>query len=481
MMNPPHAPGYLPLRKTQPAPTDQPPMPVPQPPATPLPTPRPVESPPAAETQRELPTAPPELMIPTGVMTAGGKHTLFGSPPIRISRDYPPLRDLVQNGHGHNDLTIADESGGGAFNRFFVRGEYLLWWMPGFATPVLATTNPNTALNGYLGDPGTTALIGPGGFIGSTRSGLRLRAGAWLDEGNSCGIDAGFFFLGNRSTSALVNSNQYPIITRPVFVPNLVSGTNLPLGENGESVTVPGVLQGGVGVQGTSSLWGADVNLRKCLLNNCDARAELFAGYRFLNLRESLSITENILVVGPGNSQVAVLDPIGTHVVVQDRFATRNYFNGGQIGAYYERRMGRWSWDARGSIALGDTHQVLDINGYQVRQQPGAAPMTFRGGLLAAGPNIGRFTSDHFSVVPEFTLNVGYFVTPSFRIYAGYNFLLWTNVIRPGDQIDHTVDLTFVPNSPAGANFSGLYRPRPLFKQSDLVLNGIQFGLDWRW
>ena len=83
-------------------------------------------------------------------------------------------------------------------------------------------------------------------------------------------------------------------------------------------------------------------------------------------------------------------------------------------------------------------------------------------------------------MAPEFSLNLGYFVTPNIRLYAGYNFLLWTNVIRPGDQIDHTVDLTFVPNSPA-AGFSGQDRPRPLFKQSDLVVNGIQFGVDLRW
>ena len=85
-----------------------------------------------------------------------------------------------------------------------------------------------------------------------------------------------------------------------------------------------------------------------------------------------------------------------------------------------------------------------------------------------------------FSVAPELTLNAGYWVTPHVRLFAGYNFLLWTNVIRPGDQIDRVVDLTFVPNSPA-APFSGQMRPRPLFAQRDLVINGIQFGLDWRW
>ena len=41
------------------------------------------------------------------------------------------------------------------------------------------------------------------------------------------------------------------------------------------------------------------------------------------------------------------------------------------------------------------------------------------GGLLAAGPNLGRFERDAFSVAPEFTLNVGYSVTPNVRLFAG--------------------------------------------------------------
>ena len=458
-MLPPRAPEYVP-------------------PANPLPVPRPLDMQPPDQPQTELPPAPASLMYPAGALGVN-KHGAFGSLPIRLSRDYPPLRDLAQ----HGDLAILGDGagGGGPSSRFFVRGEYLLWWLPGFATPVLATTNPNAALNGYLGEPGTAALLGPGAFVGSTRSGLRVRAGLWFDDSASCGLDASAFFLGRRSASAALGSDQFPLITRPIFAPNLVPGTNAPLGENGEAVAVPGILRSTLSARGDSRLWGADVNLRKSLCSPCDTRAEVFAGYRHLGLRESLTVTEDITVIGPGGDRLAITDPIGTRVVVQDRFATRNDFNGGQIGALYERRIGRWDWDARGSVALGSTHQVLDIDGFQVRQRPGAAPMTFRGGLLAAGPNLGHFTRDRFSVVPEISLNVGYQVTPGLRVYAGYNFLYWTNVVRPGDQIDRTVDLTFVPNALAGANFSGQFRPRPLFKQSDLAVNGIQVGLDWRW
>jgi hypothetical protein len=430
--------------------------------------------------QLELQPAPPGYAYPVGAYD-GAKPGSFGSAPIRLSGDFPPLRELIQLGHNHDDITLTDDgSSGGPLSRYFVSGEYLLWWLPGFPTPVLATTNANTALNGYLGEPGTTAVIGPGALVNSTRSGVRLRAGAWLDDCGTCGIDAGFFILPTTSSSAATNPAQYPLVTRPVYVPNLIPGTNTPLGENGEAVGVPGILRGSVAVHADSELWGADVTLRKSLFNTCDARAELFAGYRYLNLSESLTVTEDITVIGPGGARVAVTDPIGTRVLVQDRFVTHNEFNGGQIGGLYERHWGRWDLDARGSLGLGDTYQVLNIDGYQVRDQPGAAPMTFRGGLLAAGPNLGRFTQNRFSVVPELTLNVGYHVTPNVRVFAGYNFLLWTNVIRPGDQIDHTVDLTFVPNAlPAG--FSGQYRPHPLFAQRDLAINGIQFGVDVRW
>jgi hypothetical protein len=102
------------------------------------------------------------------------------------------------------------------------------------------------------------------------------------------------------------------------------------------------------------------------------------------------------------------------------------------------------------------------------------------GGLLAAGPNLGRFSNATFGVVPEITLNVGYQLTPTLRAYVGYNFLYWTNVIRPGDQIDPVVDLSFVPNSGV-TTFSGIARPQVLFNQTDLWVQGIQFGAEFRW
>ena len=161
----------------------------------------------------------------------------------------------------------------------------------------------------------------------------------------------------------------------------------------------------------------------------------------------------------------------------------------GQLGYAAERNWGRLSLDGRASVALGNTRQTVEVSGSQVITPPGATtPTVFpNGGLLAAGPNLGRFTDDRFSVVPEVSLNVGYWLTPNLKAFVGYNALYWSNVVRPGDQIDRTVDVTFIPNPPINPAtgqvpaFSGQNRPVVPFRQDHLWVNGVQFGVEWRW
>ncbi|HEY2908737.1 MAG TPA: BBP7 family outer membrane beta-barrel protein [Gemmataceae bacterium] len=490
----PEIPAPLPARPALPAPAALP-VEVAQP-AAPLPQPRTIPPliPPAREypesprtrpqsqplLEPELPTAPPELMVPAGIPVPG-KYGTFGSQPVRISKDYPSIGDIM-NPAGSGEKNWWEHWFGGfgrfgananegptATDRLQFGAEYLLWWMNSQNVPVLATTSTNGGF-GFLGDPATQTLLGSGPFGNTLRNGVRLNAGYWFDDCGTWGIGGSFFTLGRQTTSQVFGSNQFPTITRPFFAPNFP-------GEFGEIVAHPGISNGLLTINASSALWGLDANLRHALCKSCDFRSEVFVGYRFLDLRESLSMNESI-VATPGNPN----DPAGTLVSVTDSFRTQNLFNGGQVGYAAERIWGRFSVFGRGSIALGDTSQSLDIAGSQARLRPGmTTPDTFNGGLLATGPNLGHFQRDRFSVVPEITLNVGYWITPTLKAYLGYNFLYWSNVIRPGDQIDRVVDVTLVPNPPAGVAASGFLRPQPTFHQTDLVLNGIQFGLMGRW
>jgi hypothetical protein len=397
------------------------------------------------------------------------RHT-FGSPPLRLSRDFA-VRDAFGYDLASPEPPVRERLAGGLTSGSpddlcFVEAEYLMWWGNRPRIPVLATTGPGPGPS-FLGRPGTTNLFGPGTFGPSFRDGFRVRAGGWLDDCSGHGVDGSFFFLGRRGEGRAFEG--FPVLVRPIFAPNFNA-------EFGEVVALPDLSRGSLTVNTDTFLWGADANYRCATCRTCDRTTAWFAGYRHLNLAESLVMTEFITATGP-----LANDPLGTRVEVQDAFRTYNRFHGGQVGWLAERRAGAWEVSLRMSVALGVNVQTLEIDGFQRRTRPGQPTESFRGGLLAAGPNLGSFTSTRFSVIPEATASLGYSVTPNLQLTVGYNFLYWNNVIRPGDQIDPVVDVTFVPNPPAGVRPSGQNRPQPPFRQSDFWVQGITLGARLRW
>lgn len=452
--------------KQEPAPPPRTPMPPPAQPK-PLPTQQPAPLPTLTAPRTTMPApqvtlGPAQACPPASQYAVPVRHGTFGSPNITLSRDYHFL-DLFGAGLFSDDDTVVLGEGV-ATDRFFAQAEYLLWWMRVGDIPALTTTAPPGGF-GFLGQPGTQTLLGPGEFGTEQRHGFRIRGGTWFENGR--GVDGSFFFLGRRRDNFAVGSQQTPTIARPFFAPNFNQ-------EFSELVASPGLSTGALQVEQTSLLWGADVNLRTCVCRTCESHSEWFTGYRHLNLQEDLRMTE-FITAGP-----TAPDPAGTRIVVSDSFRVRNQFHGGQLGYAVGRRRGRLDFDVRASVALGVSHQELDIDGFQQRTRPGQALETFNGGLLAAGPNLGRFTKNKFGVVPEATVNVGYAVTPNLRVHVGYNFLYWSNVIRPGEQIDRVVNLNFVPNFPTNAP-SNVIRPLPTFTQSNLWAHGLQFGVEWKW
>jgi hypothetical protein len=104
-----------------------------------------------------------------------------------------------------------------------------------------------------------------------------------------------------------------------------------------------------------------------------------------------------------------------------------------------------------------------------------------QGGLLALNSNIGRFNKDHFSFVPEIGMNVGYQINDNVRVFAGYNFLYWTGVMRPGDQIDRSLDVSRIPNFPVNAAPVSTIHPSVPFKTTDFWATGVNVGIEFRY
>ncbi len=95
--------------------------------------------------------------------------------------------------------------------------------------------------------------------------------------------------------------------------------------------------------------------------------------------------------------------------------------------------------------------------------------------------NLGTRGRDTFAVVPEVQVKAGWQVRPGVRTFASYNFLYWSSVARPGDQIDPVVNTNLVPTSTTFGNPGGPARPAFNFRETDFWAQGVNVGLQLRW
>ena len=459
--------SLFPVAQVSPTPTTAAPATTAPPAATATPAAVPLGSP--------YPTVP-AATAPVYNYPAAPAATAFGSAPVggQCTAEGCPAADCA---------TPACDCLCGPPGRFWVSAEYLYWVAKGQQLPPLATTGPATASRataGVLGQPGTQTLYGGNGrnYNDDWRSGFRLRAGAWLDQCQRFGIEGDFFFIGKSRDNFVASSDGSQVITRPFFNvlqnrndSQLVSFRGTPAFADTQLVSFPGVLAGSVAVRNESQFIGGGFNFLCNLCCDPCGRLDFLFGYRYLNLRDEVTINENLTALA-GSSV-----PAGTRFLIQDRFRTNNDFHGGNLGFNYERRFGSYFLGVRPSVALGVTHSVTTIDGSTTIVQPNGSAQTYPGGLLTQPTNIGRYTTDSFGVVPEINVRAGAQVTEHLRAYVSYNYIFWSNVLRAGEQIDPRVNTNQIAPS------QGLNGPAfPAFspQKSGYWVQGVGFGLEYR-
>jgi hypothetical protein len=259
------------------------------------------------------------------------------------------------------------------------------------------------------------------------------------------------------------------VLARPFF--DINDGVN-----TAELTAFPGSEIGRVDVTSTSRLWGSELNYRCNLCCGCFTRLDFLGGLRFAQLTESLNINESVVLTGANPLNL----PAGTMAAVSDHFGTRNEFFGGQVGLDANFHYCNWSVDLLGKIALGDTYQVININGSQVVINPASGTNFFPGGLLALPSNSGRFTGNRFSVLPELGIKLGYNVTDNLKLTVGYTAMYWSNVVRPGDQIDPVLNINQIPNF-SRSPIAGVASPIVPFKETAFWAEGLTLGLEYNY
>jgi hypothetical protein len=143
-------------------------------------------------------------------------------------------------------------------------------------------------------------------------------------------------------------------------------------------------------------------------------------------------------------------------------------------------------------VALGDMSQQVSIDGsaetnffnaptggpfvgVPTQKLPGA-------GTFVQPSNIGDFSRDQIAFASEINVKLGYQVTRNLLVYAGYDFLILTNVLRPGEQIDRGINFSQTLQSQIAGNPAGTgTRPAETLTGSNFWAQGAQLGLEFRY
>ncbi len=372
----------------------------------------------------------------------------------------------------------------GAAYRGWARVETLLWWVKNapLPVPVVTTGDPNVGFDpnhlntvntaGAIGQRGTQVLLGDNNINSPPFFGMRLTLGGWVDDDEFFGVEGSGFILEHRTKRFVAASDK--VGNPPLYFP-IATGTAG--AERGIPIADPlRSFSGAVGIISSLQLWGAECNGNLTLIRNSGLEFTLLAGFRYADLRENLQIynTSTDLIFGNVTN-------------LNDSFSSRDQFYGGQIGGRLAVQRERFSLDITGKVALGATHQVVNIQGdiSQAGPNPLVPPGlgTFPGGLFAQSTNIGKRNADQFAVLPSLELKLGYEINPRTRVFAGYDLMYWSQVVRPGNQINHNVNLTqnAVLDPNGLGRLVGPAQPAPLFNRSDFWAQGINLGLEVRY
>ncbi len=373
---------------------------------------------------------------------------------------------------------------------FYGRAEYLLWWFNGFDTPPLAVTNDQGNAP-ILGVPGTRTLYG-GELLDGARSGMRYTLGFWLDDDRDFGIEADWLWFETETDVFRMNApagstafgrpfyNVAPIDPQDNVLPpaNDVQLGNVTITARSRFQTGGIRLRTGICCREIGGCAPSACGCSDCvggggLLNlgsrggpRAISRIDFIGGYRYAELEEQLLFQEDIAQAG-------------TTLVGTDLFEVDNDFHGVDLGFIYEWQSRRWGLELTSKIALGQTKQQISINGFNTVGATGIADVTTPGLLYTQTSNIGVYENNRFRVLPELSARLSYRVTPRLRLNAAYSVLYWANVVRPGDQIDFSVDGRLA--SPATIVAGPYTHPRLDLEESSLWAHGFNFGLDYNY
>jgi Putative beta barrel porin-7 (BBP7) len=348
-------------------------------------------------------------------------------------------------------------------DRWSVSAQALFAWFKNSPTPVPIITD------NYLDGAGVNVLLGGGSVDTNPNPGFKITGTYSIDS--RIGVELTGFYIPTRTTSNSVNSTGQPGSV-DLYLPFFDVTSHQ---ENVTEISHWPEYRGSAQATLSNSFGGGEFNVTWALPPRDAWRVDLLAGFRFVQLRESYTITTSSPNNPPNPSDIWN---------TTDAFDARNRFYGLQVGARAVCDTGPWVGSVIGKLALGTMQQRVSVNGFLETNDYNnyGPPQIFPGAYFALPSNSGDHSRNTFAVVPEVALNLGYRLTSQATIYVGYSFLYASNVARPGEQINRNINPTQTVaygNDPP-ATLVGAAQPTFNFNTTDFWAQTLSIGLAYR-
>jgi hypothetical protein len=432
--------------------------------------------------------------------------------------------------------------------QLYLSGDYLLWRMRKQGVPSTVTILPQglivaTNQNSFFTQDPATGLLTPATgnalnapvqrflpFLASTQatfstgptldlgeqSGGRFTLGYWFNPEQDFGLEGRGFFIDKRSTSfnstsenqpALFSINTGLVNQTIVLTPATAFAPATQTVQRTEPLVIVRQTTSTVLGNGSTSMWGSELNARStCFQIGCVTFGGL-AGFRYLNVSEELTVGNTIDLRTPSNPALipTILDPTdptGTRTIpspinnalpnpidftTSDLIQTHNHFYGAQAGVEMEILCGRFFLDARAQLGVGVVHETVTINSTTTSLDaiPGTPASAngnavMPGGLLTGPLDNGKYSRDRIGWLQETNLKLGYNFTNWLRGYVGYDIVYLSKVARPSDQAGLSTLNTVVQVGGSTTNIN-INQPTFHFRDSSMTGQGLNFGLELRY
>ncbi len=355
----------------------------------------------------------------------------------------------------------------------WVGAEYLLFWTKDAPLPVpIASAGPANGL-GILGTPGTKVVVGNSSYDYGNFNGIRVNGGYWFTDNNSIGMEGSFFILPEKkaSTPLVTGVPGLPTLARPFYDTALSR-------QNSRLLTRPNTFVGGISTEASSELWGAELSaVYRCLDRGSWFTADIISGFKFLSLRESLTINDFATAQAFGTVNFNGQQFANGVTYLQDKYSTSNQFYGWLIGGRQSAHYNAFTFGVAEKVGIGTMNQQIKLDGSSTLAGPYPAPQTTGGAFFTTGFNSGSYTQNSFAATFEVATNLNIQVTECLSFNLGYNFLYVTDVVRPGNQLSTNINSARIPiGQNYGANFGQVSSGVP-FNTSSYYAQGLNFGV----